>query len=180
MTSTSSIVRTGSDVRDLDELAQQNRGSVLAQLRCAVCLHFVRRERQGVLCENSHYCCKECLPVCQHICSVCLNTTWTSRSPITSLIGEILRDEITVCIYEKKTSRYEGCGLKTRYKTLIDVHEKRCSGRLVTCPGFRNARVLCFFYKQPIQNLLEHMRQCMHLSKVRYDLRCKTWHHGGR
>jgi hypothetical protein len=65
--------------------------------------------------------------------------------------------------------------MKTRYETLINVHEKRCSGRLVTCPGLgKGNNLLCHFDKQPIQNLLEHMKQCIHVNKVKYYIRCKT------
>ena len=167
---TSSIVSVDSDICDRSEVVQQNTESVLAQLRCPVCLHFVRREKRGVLCENKHYCCDECT-LSQPSCIVCRSTTWSTCPPSTSLIGEVvLRDEITNCIFTKKTRHFEGCSLKGRYETLIDVHEKRCSGRLVTCPGRSISIMECDFGEQPIQKLAEHMRIiCPYMGRVSYN-----------
>jgi hypothetical protein len=151
------------------EVVQKNSESVLAQLRCPVCHHFVRREKEGQLCENKHYCCEDCARS-QPSCPVCRSIHWTDCPPTAALIGEVvLRNELTSCIYDKKTTHFEGCTLEARYETLVDVHEKRCSGRLVTCPGRAIGAAECNFSNRPIQKLAEHMRaNCPHIGLVSY------------
>jgi hypothetical protein len=164
---TSSIVSVDSDLCDRSDVIPQNTERVLAQLKCPVCLHFVRREIEGQLCENNHYCCNACLPSRRN-CTLCQSTTWIECPSNISLV--ILHDEITSCIYENKTQYFEGCGVKDRYETLVDGHEKRCSGRLVTCPGRSISIMNCDFDAQPIQKLAKHMRViCPYIGRVSYD-----------
>jgi hypothetical protein len=168
---TSSVVSVDSNLCDPSKVVQQNSESVLAQLRCPVCLHFVRREKGGKLCENKHYCCDECERSIIN-CPVCRSTTWSTCPPTTALIGEVvLRDELTTCIYDKQTDQFEGCTLECRYETLIDVHEKRCSGRLVTCLGATiGVAEWCNFSNRPIQKLAEHMTvNCANIGRVSYE-----------
>jgi hypothetical protein len=47
---------------------------------------------------------------------------------------------------------------------VVDGHEKRCSGRLVTCPGYMQGG--CRFNDMPIKILADHMNQCIYVSKV--------------
>ena len=170
VTMTSSVVSVGSDLCDRSEVVQQNTESVLAQLRCPVCLHFVRRKTKGFLCKNKHYCCNECRQSVTN-CPVCRSTTWTEGPPTNALIGEfILRHELTTCIYDKISDRFEGCTLESSYETLINVHEKRCSGRLVTCPGRFSSTRDCNFINRPIQKLSRHMREdCPNIGRVSYE-----------
>jgi hypothetical protein len=163
---TSSVVSVDSNFCDRSDVVQQNTEDVLAQLRCPVCLHFVRREIKGYLCKNKHYCCNECQQSVTH-CPICRTTTWSTCPPTNALLGEfILRNELTTCRYDKRTNQFEGCTLESRYETLVEVHEKRCSGRLVTCPGIGIGG--CNFLKRPIQKLSNHMKNdCSYLSRKR-------------
>jgi hypothetical protein len=158
----SSVSRAGSELRARDYVLQQNTNRVLAELRCIDCSQFMRNPDNGFICKNNHYCCNSCV---KDACSQCRCTEWTSPTQISRLAALVLHNELTSCIY-KKTRHFEGCPLKDRYNTLVGVHEKRCSGRLVSCPGALHVSTGCNFTNMPILMITDHMNQCVNVGKV--------------
>jgi hypothetical protein len=168
------VVRAGAELRDRGNVLQQNSDHVLAELSCVTCGQFVRSSHQGFLCENMHYYCSSCAHRGPWACSRCPSTIWTRTPQISRLVALVLRNELASCIYNKRTKHFDGCGLQDRYETLVYVHENRCAGRLVSCPGIvAGLRNTCRFSNRPIQMLEDHMRSCLHVGQVSSELRCE-------